>query len=183
MKDKKILLRYGLIGGAILVISFFLFSSLWMSDSGGMDFRLGELVGYASMILALSTVFFGVKAYRDKQRNGFISFKDAFINGLIIVLIASVIYVIGWMIYYPTFMPDFAEQYMQHEQVRLIEEGLSQEEVDRKIAEMKSYMAMYDNPIIMAGITFLEIFPVGLVIALISALILKRKTTSAEQTI
>ena len=130
MNDKKILLRYGLIGGAILVINFFLFSSLWMSDAENTDFQLGELVGYASMILALSTVFFGVKAYRDKQRNGVISFKDAFLNGLIIVVIASVIYVVGWMIYYPNFMPDFADQYLQHEQAKLVKEGLSQASIE-----------------------------------------------------
>ena len=143
-----------------------------------MDFELGELIGYASMILALSTVFFGVKSYRDKQRNGFISFKDAFLNGLIIVLIASVIYVVGWMIYYPNFMPDFADQFLQHEQAKLMKEGLAQEVVDRKMAEMKNMMAMYDNPVLMAGLTFLEIFPVGVVVALVSAFILKRKTVA-----
>ncbi len=176
MNDKKILLKYGLIGGAILVLSWFLFSPLWMSDPENMDFDLGELVGYASMIIALSTVFFGVKAYRDKQRNGFISFKDAFLNGLLIVLIASIIYVVGWMIYYPNFMPDFPSQYMNHEEAKMVAEGLSREVVDQKMEEMKVFMDMYDNPFIMAGMTFLEIFPVGLVIALISALILKRKS-------
>ena len=178
MNDKKNLIIYGLVSGAILTASFFLFSSLWTLDPENMDFKLGELIGYASMILALSTVFFGVKAYRDKQRNGFISFKDAFLNGLIIVLIASVIYVVGWMFYYPNFMPDFTDQYMRHEQAKLVEEGLSQEVIERKMSDMENLMAMYDNPVMMAGLTFLEIFPVGLVIALISALILKRKTVA-----
>ena len=179
MKDKKILFKYGLVGGIILMASFFLLGALLMSDTENIDFEMGELVGYAAIILALSTVFFGVKASRDKQRNGFISFKDAFLNGLVIVLIASVIYVIGWMIYYPNFMPDFADRYMQHEQAKLVEAGLSQEAVDRKMSEMKDLIAMYDNPIIMAGTTFLEIFPVGLVIALISAFILKKKTSAS----
>ena len=178
MKDKRILLNYGLASGAILIISFFLFSALWRLNPEDMDFELGELIGYASMILALSTVFFGVKSYRDKQRNGFISFKDAFLNGLIIVLIASVIYVVGWMIYYPNFMPDFADQFLQHEQAKLMKEGLAQEVVDSKMAEMKNMMAMYDNPVLMAGLTFLEIFPVGVVVALVSAFILKRKTVA-----
>ncbi|MBV6646221.1 MAG: DUF4199 domain-containing protein [Cyclobacteriaceae bacterium] len=175
MKTKKSLIIYGLLGGVIVICSWFVSNALLVSDSGQMDFELGELLGYVSMILALSTVFFGVKAYRDKAKGGKISFKDAFLNGLIIVLVASIIYVVGWMIYYPNFMPDFVDQYAAYQVTVYQEEGLSEAEIQGKIKEMDEWMEMYENPLIMAAFTFLEIFPVGLIIALLSALILKSK--------
>ena len=178
MKDKKVLLFFGLIGGAITVINFFVFGAMWQADPDNPNWKLGEVIGYATFILALSTVFFGVRAYRDKQRNGFISFKDAFLNGMIIVLIASVIYVVGWMFYYPNFMPDFVDQY-RAQQIALVQDsGLPAEETSQKIAEINQQMDTYSHPLVMAGFTFLEIFPVGLIIALITAFILKRKTAA-----
>ena len=178
MNDKKILLTFGLIGGAITVIHFFLLGTLWIADPDNPNWDMAEIMGYATMILALSTVFFGVKAYRDKQRNGYISFKDAFLNGLIIVLIASVIYVIGWMFYYPNFMPDFVDQY-KAQQIALIQEsGLTAEEISQKIEEINQQMDTYSQPMVMIVFTFLEIFPVGLIIALITAFILKKKTAA-----
>lgn len=177
MKDKMLLINYGLIAGAIMIVSFFIVGYMAGNDPENMDFSSGELVGYTSMILALSTVFFGVKSYRDNKRNGIISFKDAFLNGLIIVLVASIIYVVGWMIYYPQFMPDFQDQYLnsQIEQIQANPE-LSESEKTEKIDGMKSFMESYNNPIVMSAVTFMEIFPIGLVVALICAFILKRKS-------
>lgn len=158
-----------------MVTSFFVGGLLFGTEPDGQYIEFGEILGYASMILALSSVFFGVKAYRDKQRNGIISFKDAFLNGLIIVVIASAIYVIGWMFYYPNFMPDFADQYQSQEITKIEASGLPQEQIEEKIHSLKTQMEYYKNPFVMAGVTFMEIFPVGLVIALICAFILKKK--------
>ena len=43
------------------------------------------------------------------------------------------------------------------------------------MAEMKKFAEMYRNPLINSAITFLEPLPVGLVIALVSAGILRRR--------
>lgn len=99
---------------------------------------------------------------------------------MIIVLIASVLYVIGWMIYYPNFIPDFADQYLDFQKQLLQEQGVSGAVYDTRIAELEKFNEMYKKPLIMAGFTFLEIFPVGLVVALISAYILKRKTLNPK---
>lgn len=171
--NKRSLLFYGLMAGLINIIGRFVLDSLFQGDD--FDFGLGEILGYAAMLIALSTVFFGVKRYRDHQLNGKISFLQAFVNGLIIVLIACTIYVIGWEIYYPNFASDFGEQYNEYLITSLKEEGLSKEEIEVKKAEMADWLEKYESPFYRIPITLLEIFPLGLVIAIISALVLKRK--------
>jgi hypothetical protein len=43
---------------------------------------------------------------------------------------------------------------------------------------MKKYKELYANPLITAALTFTEPFPIGLVITLISAAVLRRKLQS-----
>ena len=174
---KKIVLTFGLLAAAINMVGWFALNAIAGSptDMENFDFQTGEILGYAAMLLALSMIFFGILRYRNQVLDGFISFKKAFLTGLYITLIASVIYVIGWMIYYPNFMPDFADQYEQAQIEKIEQKDISEEEKQEEIAETKEWMDMYQNPAVMSVITFLEIFPVGLVISLISAFILKRK--------
>ncbi len=173
MKSKLSFIIYGSIGGLITVIGFFLWPIIVGEDNEN-NMGLGEVIGYSFMLLALSTVFFALRSFRDKN-GGVLSFKEGFFNGMIVVLMASIIYVVGWMIYYPNFMPDFADQYTQSQIAQLETQGLSEEELETKIEEMKAFQEMYEQPLVMAGFSFLEIFPVGLIVTLISSLILKRK--------
>ena len=53
--------------------------------------------------------------------------------------------------------------------------GVSAAVIQAKTAEVQKYKAMYENPLINAAMTFIEPFPVGLVITLISAAILRRR--------
>ncbi|MEX0966867.1 MAG: DUF4199 domain-containing protein [Bacteroidia bacterium] len=177
---RKIIWISGSIAGAIMIFSWFIMGMVWQSEDGTFDFDKGEVIGYTAMLLALSTVFLGIKVYRDRHLDGIISFKTAFLTGLYIVLVASGIYVVGWMVYYPNFMPDFADKYQKHQVEKLdAEPDLTEEEKQEQIAEMEEWMEMYKNPFVMAGFTFLEIFPIGLVVAILSALILKRKPQPA----
>jgi len=177
MKTLKHALKFGLIAGVVMTSSWFLGHLFLSGGEEGYDFTQGEFLGYAAMILALSAVFVGVKQHRDKVLNGVISFKDAFVMGLYIVLVASAIYVVGWMIYYPNFMPDFTDQYMEYQVKSWKEDGLSAEEVAQNQREMTEWMELYEQPVVMAGMTFMEIFPVGLVVVLISAAVLRKKSS------
>lgn len=175
MNQRKTTLIYGL-GAGIFMISGWMVSNIFLVDeNGNWDFGKSEIAGYAAMILSLSTIIIGVKKYRDKEKGGYISFKEAFLTGLYIVLITSSVYVIGWMIYYPTITPSFGDQYMSYQLETWKESGLSSEEITLKKADLKSQFEAYKNPFVRIGLTFLEVFPIGLVIAAISALILKKK--------
>ena len=174
---KKNILTYGLIAG-IVVSVLMLFSVNYFSHcEGNVDYNTSMLIGYASMLLAFSLVFFGIRNYRDKYNEGVISFGKAFKIGIMIVLIASTIYVIAWLIDYFFFIPDFMEKYSAHMIDELKAGGASQIELEKQTKEMAGFATMFKNPFFNAMMTYIEILPVGLIVTIISSFILKRKTT------
>jgi hypothetical protein len=176
---QKIVLVYGLIAGLILTTVMFVTTSFIVNES---NFAGGEILGFVSMIIALSMVFFGTKSYRDNHLGGHISFGQAFKVGIMITLVASLMYVIGWEVYSQTVMPDFMDKYTEHLIREQRAEGASEAEIAATTKEMKQWGEMYKNPLVRAGMTFIEIFPVGLLITLICSLILKRRRNAVMAT-
>ena len=174
-KMKKNIIIYGLIAGIVVSI-LMLFSINYISHvDGKVDYNTSLLIGYASMLIAFSLVYVGIRNYRDKYNGGVISFGKAFKIGITIVLIASTIYVVAWLIDYFFFIPDFMEKFSAQELDELKASGASQIEIDKQTKEMESFASMYKNPFFNAMMTYAEILPVGLIVTLISSLILKRK--------
>jgi hypothetical protein len=112
---------------------------------------------------------------------GRITFGRAFAVGILITVVACVCYVVAWEIIYFKFMPDFADKYASYVVEKVRATGASQQVIDAKLQEMKSFKAMYDNPFINAAITFVEPFPVGLIVTLISAAFLRKKTIAGTR--
>lgn len=175
-KMKKNTIIYGLIAGIVVSI-LMLFSVNSISHrEGNFDYNRSLLIGYASMLIAFSLVFVGIRNYRDKYNEGVISFGKAFKIGAMIVLIASTIYVVAWLIDYFFFIPDFVEKYSAHMLEKLKASGASQIVIDKQTKEMVNFGRMYKNPFYNAMMTYVEILPVGLVVTLVSSFILKRKS-------
>jgi hypothetical protein len=173
---KRNIIIYGVIAG-ILVSVFMLFTFTYISHcEGKVDYSTSMLIGYASMLIAFSLVFVGIRNYRDKYNQGVISFGKAFKIGILIVLIASTIYVAAWLIDYYFFIPDFAEKYSAHTLDSLRASGASKAEIDKQTIEMANFVRMYKNPFFNSIMTYIEILPVGLIVTIISSLILKKKT-------
>ena len=171
---KKIVITCGLIAG-LIVTSLMLasISGLLNNSEGGLG---SMLLGYSSMIVAFSLIFVGVKNYRDKHNSGAITFGKSLKIGLLITLIASTIYVIIWQIDYYFFIPDFYEKYSAHIIHDMKAHGATQAAIQQQMAVNKSNGEMYRNPLFNAMYTYLEILPVGIIMSLLAALILKRKT-------
>ncbi|GJM29395.1 MAG: hypothetical protein DHS20C17_20300 [Cyclobacteriaceae bacterium] len=168
---KKLIVSHGLItGGVVAAMLVFTFSG------SPKEYANSELIGYTIMIIAFSTIFFATRSYRDKQPGGNMSFGQAFRVGLGITLVASIIYVIAWMVISNTIAKDYMTEYYQQSVEQLKTSGLSEAELTEKIEEIERFTELYKNPIVKISITFLEIFPVGFIVSLVSALILKRKT-------
>ncbi len=170
---RKIILIYGLIAGAIVSALMFMTMPFW--ENGTINFDNGELVGYTSMVIALSLVFFGVKSCRDQFYNGSITFWQAFKAGLLITLIASLMYALSWEIAHRTVAKGFTEKMTQHYIEKVKSEAKNEAELQAAMQEMENFKEWYKNPALRFGITLMEILPVGIVISLISALLLRRK--------
>jgi hypothetical protein len=172
---KKTVLTFGLIAGAVMAAM--MFATLPFMDKIGFD--KGEIVGYTTMILAFMLVFFGIRSYRENVSGGRITFGRAFAVGILITLVACVCYVIAWEIIYFKFMPDFVDKYASYAVEKVRASGGSQQVIDAKLQQMQSFKAMYNNPFINAAITFCEPLPIGMIVTLISAAILRKKTIAA----
>jgi hypothetical protein len=175
---KKNIWVCGLIGGTVAA-SWGVVGEGVLGDSLSLNTRM--IFGYASMILAFSLIFVAVKNYRDNYNNGIITYWKALKIGLLITLIASTVYVIVWMIDYSYFMPDFGEKYQAQVLAELKASGASDKEIQKQGAEMAATMQKYKtSPTFRAMFTYLEIVPVGIVVSLIAALILKNKPKNQQ---
>ena len=169
---KKIVLTYGLIAGFVIIGSLTITLILTGGTSDSMQFM--EYLGYLFMIAALSLIFVGTKRFRDQELGGVIKFGTAFKLGLGITLVASVVYVISWEINLAVTDNSFIEDYTQSIIDSREADGASPAEMEVVIAEMESMKASYSNPIYRLPMTFAEIFPVGLLITLLSAALLRK---------
>jgi hypothetical protein len=166
----KYALVYGLLSG--FVVCAVLVTGLAI---GGHDSGIFGTVwfGYLVMLVALTFIFVGVKRYRDVERGGVIKFLPAFLMGLAIAVFAGIAYVCVWEIYLAStgyrFMDEYVAAMIRHRQA----EGASAAEMARVTADMESLRLSYANPLFRIPMTFLEIFPVGLIVALISAALLR----------
>jgi hypothetical protein len=173
---KKNIFIYGIISGVLAAV-LMLFSFNYLSYcEGNVDYNTSMLIGYASILIALSLVFIGIRNYRDKYNGGVISFGKAFKTGILIALVASTVYVAAWLVDYYFFIPDFFDKYSAHMIDELKASGASQAKIDEQTKEMVNTARMLKNPAFNAMMAYMEVLPVGLVVTLISSLVLKRKT-------
>lgn len=133
----------------------------------------GVLLGYLVMLLALTAIFFGVKRYRDGQNGGVITFGAAFAVGLVITLAASAVYTVIWEIYGAVTDHAFMDAYAAAQIERATEAGASAEKLAALEKKIENALALQSNLFARLLITLTEIAPVGLLVSLISAAVLR----------
>lgn len=169
---KNTVLRFGLPAAAILILTMLI--SLISMRNQSIDFGAAEIFGYLTMLAALSMVFFGIRSWKNQQTEP-LTFKQGFLVGLYITLIASVLYVISWMVLSSWLAPDFADQYYDQFIEELKASDKPATEIDALVAKYEANKELYKKPLVQIGMTFLEIFPIGLLVTLVSALILRKR--------
>ncbi len=168
---QKIILKYGLYSGALAAL-LMLATGLMIKSQGVASAEAWH--GYAGMILSMLFVFVGVRHYRDHERNGSITFGEAFKVGGLIALISCLCYVAAWMLVYHFVLPDFMEQFIQFYLEKMKTNGTADAEIQEAAAEMEHYRVMYQNPLYRAALTIIEPLPVALLMSLVSAFLNKR---------
>jgi hypothetical protein len=174
---KRIVLVFGLISGALMAL--FMFATMPFIDKIGLD--RGYVVGYTGMVLAFMLVFFGIRSYRENVGGGTITFGRAFAVGILIAVISSICYVIAWQVLFHTLMPDFFDKYAAHVIEKARASGATPEKMQATVQEMDQVKQLAHKPFLHIAFTFLEPFPVGLIITVISAAILRKKKVVSSQ--
>jgi hypothetical protein len=173
---KKTILKYGIISG--LISSLLMIATMPFEDRIG--FEHGETLGYTVIVLSLLMVYFGVRSYRETMGGGWITFGRAFAVGISITVISCLCYVATWEVIYFNFTPGFVQKYGEHELQKAKAAGADDAAIAAKMAEVKRVEALYRNPFLNAAITFIEPFPVGLVVSLMSAALLRKRPREGQ---
>lgn len=173
---KKTIVTFGLISGA--VSSALMLLTVPFHDKLGFG-SAGYIVGYTGIVLSFLLVYFGIRSYRDNVGDGQITFGKAFLLGLGITVISCLCYVITWEALYFTVMHDFPAKYAAHVIEKMKASGASDAVIAQKAKELQQFTVMYENPLINAALAFIEPFPVGLVMTLLSAALLRKKSGPA----
>lgn len=160
------IIKNGILGGIVVSIVM-IGMTIYMKANP--DNEPNAIIGFVSMFLAFIFVILGIKQQREAN-NGVLSFGKAFATGLLISVVISIIYVIVWLIIYYNFFPNFMEQYSA-----MVLKNTKPEEIAAKTAEMNQFKEWYKSPIMVILLTFMEILPIGIVVSLVGALILKKK--------
>jgi hypothetical protein len=171
---KKIIVVYGLIAGLIVSAVMVVSTGMYCNNPNA-NMTQSMIYGFTAMIVAFSMAFVGIRNFRNKLNAGVISFGKAFQIGILIVLIASTIYVLAWEIDYHLFFPDFGDKYAGKMIEAAKSKGVTSAELAKTTTEMNNFKVQYKNPLYRIFMTYIEILPLGVVITLISALILKKK--------
>lgn len=167
----RTILTYGLIAGVIVSVPLFAMG-IFMADNPPSN-AVGMAIGYLTMLIAFTAIFAGVKRHRDVALGGAIRFWPALGMGLAIAAIGSLAYVLVWEAVLAINGSDFIAEMS----ARMLEEqraaGASAGELAAFKAQMAQMQALYANPLARVAITLTEVLPVGLVVALISAALLR----------
>lgn len=166
----RTILKYGVIAG-IVVGGFELLT--FVAFSGMPPLKYGMVIGYTTMLIALSAVFVGIKRHRDVDRGGVIGFWPALGVGLGVSFIAGIFYVAAWEAVQAMTHMDFASSYAQAIIASEKAKGASAEALAKLSADMEAFKAQYANPMYRLPMTFVEIFPVGVLVSLVSAGLLR----------
>ncbi len=166
----RYILIYGVVAGVVVGVPL---SILTLTMSGQTMMSYGMLVGYLTMLIALSAVFLAIKRHRDVDLGGVIRFWPALALGLGVSTVAGVIYVVAWEVSCAIAHADFAGAYAQALIAEQEAKGVSGEALERFRAEMEQFKLDYANPLYRWPMTFAEIFPVGVIVSLVSAGLLR----------
>ena len=149
----KYALVYGLIPGTIIILTMIIGFELADQDS----FVRTLWYGYLLMLVVLTFIFVGMKRYRDIECGGVVRFGRAFLVGLGMAAFAGLAYVAIF------------EIYLAVTDNRLLDDMIA----GAAQAEQADLRSMLLDPWRRVPLVFLEIFPVGLLVALVSALLLR----------
>ena len=163
------ILTYGTIAGLIVGIAL----SVVVIGFPGSHLANGMVIGYTIMLIGLSTIFVAVKRYRDIDLGGVIGFWKALMMGLGISFVAGILYVVAWDTACAISGMDFAGSYAASMIAQKKAAGVSGAALAKFVSEMDAFKVQYANPLFRWPMTFIEIFPVGVLVSLITAALLR----------
>lgn len=161
---KKIIFKYGIIGG---LISSLLGTLNWLLIAQSVGVSASQAVGYISITISLLCIPLGVRYFRDKLNGGLVNFGQAFRIGLGITIIAGVVMAIHSVLFFALQKQEFLDWQRK---------DLSQAELaafNEQLAQMPDFTF---TPWFQGIVMFFMVFFIGAVVNVVSALVLKKES-------
>ena len=168
---KKTALTFGLLSGAVMVATMAAAIPFIMATELGK----ADVIGYSSIVLSALVLFFGIRSHREHAGQGRLTFSRGFAVGVLISLVSWVCYATAFHVMYFNVVPEFGDKFAACMVERARIDGATQQQLDETARRAGSLKQMYDNPITNAALTFATTFPIGVVMSVVAAAILKRK--------
>ncbi len=166
----KLILTFGIPAGLFIILGIIV----------GIEFGSSqEWLGYLIMFIVFSTIYVAIKKHRDQDLGGVIGFTKALLVGLGISAVAGVVYVAVWEIYSSFDNHGFIDRYTTSMIEKVRASGKSPEEIAQAIGQLEAMGERYRNPLYRLPMTFLEVFPPGVLVSLGSALALRNHKSAS----
>lgn len=167
MENKPSLFQHTMTWGAITGIILIVYSLvLYLTHQ-----TANKALGYPSYVLLIAGIIIGSIAYRDKILGGFISYKDAFVTGLLITIFAGILSSFFTFILIRYIDPSVVDQILAQAEEKLITKGLSEDDIEMAMEKSKEFIG---SPV-MVLIGLLSFAFIGTIISLITAAIVKKE--------
>lgn len=138
-------------------------------------------VGLFSLLITVIMLIILTKRYRDNSLNGVISFKDAFVFGVFVVVLSTIISALYSYIFNNFIDPGYQERILTSMQDKLYQfmsaKGVPEDQIEQTIDQMQAK----GTPTPMEVLTQSVIFGIigGTIMSLISSAIVKKKNEDA----
>jgi hypothetical protein len=163
---KRLILIYGSTAGLVIIVT----------NTLSLEFGRGQAwLGFLVMFIAFSTIYVAIRQYRDQDLGGVISFGTAALMGIGISAIAGVIYVAIWELYLVVTDYQFIEAYAGGIVEARELAGANEAELAQAAADAEDFRSSYSNLFFRLPVTFLEVFPPGILVSLVSAMALRNR--------
>lgn len=161
----KVAINHGLLLGVALV----LFSLLMYIIGLPLDSKV-QWISYGIMIAGL---FYGIKLWRDKYNDGFLSYGQAFSNGFFTILFAGILTSVWVLLFFSVIAPGEIEKMMEIAEEKMYESqpNLSDAEIEMAL----SYSKMFMSPVWMAVWGFIGNLAAGTILSAIIAIFVKKE--------
>ena len=164
----KSILKFGLIAGVVIVMIPVITG--WIIGYGPETFKMGEIIGYSTMILSLLLIFVAVKDYKQAHPDTPLTFGRIFVIGAGISAVAGLMFGVYNLVYVYYIAPDFMEQYYGYYIENIRQSGAPAEQIEQEIAQLESEKEFFMSPVINFFLMFVTVFVIGLIVSIVSGL-------------
>ncbi len=164
---KKITIKWGVISGLIIVgvpmITYLIIGG------GPETYRIGELIGYATIVLSLLLIFIAINEVRKLQPEQTIGFGKGLLVGLMISGIAGTLFGLYNWVYMSFLEPEFLDQYYNYYIEQLKQTEQDQVVLDQQIQGFEQQKALFANPVFQFILMFFTVFAIGVIVSIFCA--------------